>query len=126
MTHTERDLSVLSHIIQYCDEIEAAIEAHSLTLEKIEADNIYKNGLSMSILQIGELVSVLSDEFKAEHDTMPWRVIKRMRDRAAHHYSQFDVKKLWETVTEDIAPLREYCQNYLAETEKSAPSMQFS
>jgi uncharacterized protein with HEPN domain len=117
MTHIERDISVLSHIVQYCDEIDAAIETHGLTLEKIKADSIYKNGISMSILQTGELVNVLSNDFKATHDAIPWRVIKRMRDKAAHHYSQFDVEKLWETVTEDIVPLRDYCRKYLTETE---------
>jgi uncharacterized protein with HEPN domain len=40
---------------------------------------------------------------------MPWSEIKRMRDKAAHHYGEFDVTTLWETVTEDIGPLREYC-----------------
>jgi uncharacterized protein with HEPN domain len=119
MTHTDRDLSVLSHITQYCDEILGAVIEHQLTLDKIKADPIFKNGLSMSILQIGELVNALSDEFKAEHATMPWRDIKRMRDKAAHHYSRFDAAKMWETVTEDITPLRDYCQSILDKAEES-------
>ena len=32
-----------------------------------------------------------------------------MRDKAAHHYGQFDMSTLWETVTTDIEPLKEYC-----------------
>jgi len=63
----------------------------------------------MCILQIGELVNVLSEDFRTTHNTMPWREIKRMRDKAAHHYGQFDVNTLWETVTTDIEPLKEYC-----------------
>jgi uncharacterized protein with HEPN domain len=115
MTHSERDLSTLKHIILYCDEINMAITTHALTLEKVKADVVYKNALSMSILQIGELVNVLSDDFKNEHSTIPWRAIKRMRDKATHHYVQFDILTLWETVMEDIAPLREYCLKYFEE-----------
>jgi uncharacterized protein with HEPN domain len=115
MTHSERDLSTLKHIVLYCDEIDLVISSHNLTLEKVKADIVYKNALSMSILQIGELVNVLSEDFKDEHSAMPWREIKRMRDKAAHHYVQFDVPTLWETVTEDIAPLKEYCIKYLKE-----------
>jgi uncharacterized protein with HEPN domain len=115
MKHLERDLSCLKHIIQYCDEIIFAITAHDLTLEKVENDSFNKNALSMSILQIGELVNVLSQSFKTAHDDAPWREIKRMRDKAAHHYIDFNIPTLWETVTEDIPPLKEYCLKCIAE-----------
>jgi len=111
MTPSERDLSILKHIVQYCDEIIEAIDKHNLTKDSITKDNVYKNALSMSILQIGELVNVLSKEFRTAHDTIPWREIKRMRDKAAHHYWTFEIDILWETVTEDIAPLKGYCEN---------------
>jgi uncharacterized protein with HEPN domain len=68
-----------------------AINQHGLTLEKVKADSLYKNALSMSILQIGELVNVLSEEFKSlSSGSVPWRETKRMRDKAAHHYGSFD------------------------------------
>ena len=86
MKHSERDESTLRHIIRYCDEIADAISRHDLSLEKVTADHVYKNALSMSILQIGELVNVLSQSFRSTHNDMPWREIKRMRDKAAHHF----------------------------------------
>ena len=109
MKPNERDISTLKHIVVYCDEIAPSIERHGLTLEIISDDSVYRNALSMCILQIGELVNVLSGEFRITHDTMPWGEIKRMRDKAAHHYGQFDVNTLWETATTDIEPLKEYC-----------------
>jgi uncharacterized protein with HEPN domain len=111
MKHSERDISTLKHIIFYCDEISEAVRKHNITLEKVRSDTIYKNALSMGILQIGELANVLSQGFKATHNDMPWSEIKRMRDKAAHHYGEFDVDTLWETVTDDITPLREYCMD---------------
>jgi uncharacterized protein with HEPN domain len=112
----ERDISAIKHIIRYCDEINDAITRHELTLEKITSDSIYKNALSMCILQIGELTNVLSEEFRSLHQEIPWREIKRMRDKAAHHYGAFDVNALWETVTEDIEPLKRFCLLIIAET----------
>ncbi len=64
----DRDISILHHIIQYCDEIAEMIQGHKLTLEKVGADPLYRNALAMSVLQIGELVNVLSDDFKAAND----------------------------------------------------------
>jgi uncharacterized protein with HEPN domain len=116
MKHGNRDLSTLKHIVFYCDEIDDAINQHELTLEKVKADSLYKNALAMSILQIGELVNVLSEEFKSlSSNSMPWREIKRMRDKAAHHYGSFDTETLWETVTNDIAQLRDYCNKRIKE-----------
>jgi uncharacterized protein with HEPN domain len=97
MKHRERDISALKHIILYCDEIKEAVNRHSLTLGKIKSDSIYKNALSMSILQIGELTNVLSQSFKAEHKDMPWSEIKRMRDKAAHHYGEYTIP-VWESI----------------------------
>jgi len=111
MKPNERDIFALKHIVKYCDEITDAILSHELTLEKVTSDLVYKNALSMCILQIGELVNVLSLGFRASHSDMPWHEIKRMRDKAAHHYGEFDINILWETVTEDIPPLREYCES---------------
>ena len=48
MKHSERDDSTLRHIIRYCDEIADAISRHDLSLEKVTADHVYKNALSMS------------------------------------------------------------------------------
>jgi uncharacterized protein with HEPN domain len=74
----------------------------------------------MSILQIGELVNILSEEFKSlNSDAVPWREIKRMRDKAAHHYGSFDTETLWETVTKDIAQLRDYCNQRIEELGES-------
>ena len=118
MRHSARDLSTLKHIVWHCDEINEALEKHELTLEKVKTDSLYKNALAMSILQIGELVAVLSEEFKASSSNMPWREIKRMRDKAAHHYGSFDTETLWETVIHDIAPLSNFCSKSIEELEE--------
>ena len=115
MTLHERDISIIKHIIHYCDDINDAIFKHTLTLEKISSDSIYKNALSMCILQIGELTNTLSAEFKSSHQEMPWKEIKRMRDKAAHHYGSFDVNILWETIIKDIDPLKKFCSHIIAE-----------
>ena len=117
MKPDERDISALKHIVKYCNEISEAISKHNLTIEKVASDFVYKNALSMCILQIGELVNILSQDFRASHDDMPWSEIKRMRDKATHHYGSFDVNTLWETVLEDISPLKEYCELCINKTE---------
>ena len=44
---------------------------------------------------------------------MPWRDIKAMRNIAAHNYGEIDVDILWETATNDIPLLKDYCQSFI-------------
>ena len=63
---------------------------------------VYRNAVALCILQIGELVGNLSDEFKAEHTVMPWRQIKLMRNIVAHRYGTVDHSITWDVVENDI------------------------
>lgn len=108
-----RDTIVLKKMIQYADEIQATIDRYDLDAEKFSADFVVKNAISMCILQIGELVGKLSDEFKKTNDQMPWRDIKAMRNIAAHNYGEIDLDILWETAINDIPALREYCLQFI-------------
>ena len=73
------------------------------------------NALAMCILQIGELTTHLSSEFTDAFSEIPWKDIRGMRNVAAHHYGEFSVKYLWQTVVEDIPKLREFCEARLTE-----------
>jgi len=106
----ERDKIILIHLIRYCNEIYDANDQFGNSLDVLKTNNVYKNAVSMCILQIGELVNHLSDKIKMQYDEMPWHDIKRMRNIAAHQYHIFDVDILWETITEDIPKLKNYCE----------------
>ena len=110
-----RDSDILERIISYCDEIDEAKNHFGNAYSELESSRIYKNAVSMCILQIGELTNHLSDEFKAEYNEMPWQDIKAMRNIAAHRYGTFDIVKLWETISEDVPVLRVYCEKAVAE-----------
>jgi len=106
-----RDFVILIKIIQYTNEIEQTIVRLNLDKDSFADDFVAKNAISMCILQIGELVGKLSDEFKHKHSSVPWRDIKSMRNIAAHNYGEIDTDILWETAIGDIPSLRSYCQN---------------
>ena len=74
----DRDVMILKKMIQYAGEIALTVEKLDLDFEKFETDFIAKNAIAMCILQIGELVGKLTDDFKAQYHKMPWRDIKSM------------------------------------------------
>ena len=64
----------------------------------------------MCIIQIGEFVSGLDDDFVKKYSDIPWRQIKGMRNIYAHDYDIIDNDIIWETITEEIPELREKLQ----------------
>lgn len=113
MPVNDRDINVLKHIIEYCCQIDETNREFKDDYETFKASNTYRNAVCLCILQIGELVTVLSDDFKGNYTQMPWRDIKAMRNIVAHRYGMVDKDMLWNTVHEDIPALRMFCEGIL-------------
>ena len=60
-----RDKSILAHIIQYCNQINEAIEIFGNDYGIFFSSNTYRNACCLCLLQIGELAGTLSDNFSA-------------------------------------------------------------
>ena len=70
MERSKRDVSVIKHILAYCDEIEQTVTRFGNSYDSFVSDKIYRNAATMCILQIGELAGRLSPEFVASHQTI--------------------------------------------------------
>ena len=119
--NNDRNIDVLKKILKYCYEIDEANRDFGNSFEALKDKATYKNAIAMCILQIGELTTHLSDDFKTAYSSMPWHDIKRMRNMAAHHYGRFDVEVLWGTILYDIPALRDYCIKIIDEVTHDEP-----
>ena len=113
MKPLNRNLSVLEHIVSYCEQIEETIDRFGDSYAVFSEAPIYRNAAALCILQIGELVGKLTEDFRAAHPGVPWRQIKAMRNIVAHSYGTIDPEVTWEVMTEDIPALKSYCSNIL-------------
>ncbi|SHJ83836.1 Protein of unknown function DUF86 [Anaerobranca californiensis DSM 14826] len=67
----------------------------------------------MTLINIGELVKNLTDDFKKKFNHVPWRAIAGMRDITAHKYQTLKMGNVWVTLQEDIPLLKENLLNIL-------------
>lgn len=77
MKDRKRDMVIIEKVIRYCDEIAKTHDAFNHNKELFfnkEDGFIYRNSITMPILQIGELVKNLSEEFVTEHNSMVYSV----------------------------------------------------
>ena len=65
------------------------------------------------LLQIGELVGLLSKETLSTVTSIPWNQIRGLRNRIVHGYASVDYVTIWETITEDIPLLIRNIENLL-------------
>jgi uncharacterized protein with HEPN domain len=56
-------------------------------------------------LLLGEATKRLSEEFRADHPDVPWRMMAGMRDKLIHEYDEVDLEEVWKTVTVDLPRL---------------------
>lgn len=82
----------------YCDKIDSHIEYFGDDKELFLENIHYQDACALVIIQIGEHVDRLSDEFKNSHSEIPWREIKDMRNLHAHNYESVMYDILWVTI----------------------------
>lgn len=106
-----RDSEYIQRIIGYCNKIEDILTGIDYDYNVFTTHEIYQLSCSMCILQIGENVSRLSDEFKDNHDEVPWNKIKGLRNIAAHQYEHVEFIVLWNTLVNRVPELKEQLLN---------------
>lgn len=107
----DRDMTIIKKMLLYCREIDKTHDffQHDKDLFCSEEGFVYRNSVTMPILQIGELSKNLSEEFRTTHSDIPWKSIAGMRDIFAHHYGSIDLDMVWNTSKYDIGVLETFC-----------------
>lgn len=109
-----RDLSILGHMLDYCHDIEDAVNQYGNDINIFLNNRTYKNAVSMCIMQIGELTNKLSKEFKNDNPDIHWKEIVGMRNHFAHGYWEMNSQKIWDSV-QQIPEVERLCATILEE-----------
>ncbi|WKY46981.1 DUF86 domain-containing protein [Eubacteriaceae bacterium ES3] len=101
----------LEKITQYC--FEAIAFTDDINLEIFLNDLKTIRAVTMTLVQIGELVYKLSDEIKESHHEVPWRQIAGLRHRLVHDYGNTDYAAVWEIIRINIPELQNSIKDIL-------------
>jgi len=104
------DNAIFHRIIDYCAEIECDRRRFGDSLDDFLEDRSYQRSCCMNLLQIGEAVRKLSDEFKAQNDDIDWTAVIGFRNLVAHRYESLNNARIWEIITEDVPELMSICE----------------
>ena len=84
---------------------EVLLFSENKTLEDLKLDRILSLAVIKDIEILGEAANRISEEFKEEHDEIPWRVIVATRNRLIHGYFDIDLDVVWKTIEQSLPPL---------------------
>lgn len=108
----EKTRSILEHMLEDAkDIVDFSQEVGSL--EALRNNALSKKAIVMSLLNIGELASKLSDEFVESHSQIPWRSMIGMRNYAAHGYHIMNLEIVWDTAQTSIPELVTFLEEIL-------------
>ncbi len=114
MREHNRDRGRLEDILKYAQNVEKIV--CGITFEEFVSDIRIYYSVMKNIEVIGEAANMLTRHFREEHKELPWRLIVSMRNILVHGYAQVSDADLWQTATNDIQPMRQQVERYLAET----------
>ena len=103
-----RDNLLLEAILEEISIIIALISNYDYDM--FTSDEKTKRAVCMTLINIGEMVKLLSDNIKQKNPAIPWRSIAGLRDVTAHGYQTLRMDDIWETVNGDILALQQQIQ----------------
>jgi len=115
MRERARDKGRLEDIIEYSNNVTMLIEGYSF--EALVADKRTYYSVVKNIEVVGEAAYMLTKAFKKAHPATLWKMVQGMRHVLFHDYATIDDRELYNTAVNDMQPLRQQIERYLAETD---------
>jgi len=108
-----KDEIALEKMLSYANELLSYIDG--MGYNAFVSDRKTISACTFIIGQMGELVTVISENVQNEYLEIPWRNIKGMRNKIIHDYEKVDYLVLWKTIDEGIPQLIKSVQAVLDE-----------
>lgn len=96
----DRDTPILRKILSEMEFLDAVTK--NINFEEFKSNEILKGAIAMTIINIGELVRLLSDDVKQEYSYIPFKEMTAIRNVATHGYQTLRMDDIWDTVKNDI------------------------
>ena len=112
-----KDKDRLLHILESICNITEFM--HSKTATDLNNDKLLFFGVVKNIEIIGEAAYMLTPMFKELHKDTPWQDIISMRHVLVHGYYTASPRFIWDTVQNDLQPLKVQIEQYLSEMEET-------
>ena len=103
----------LNDILENIKDIYTFIE--NMDFEDLKSDKKTQYAIIRCLEVIGEAAKKIPDKSRNNYPAIPWQEISGMRDKLIHDYFGVDLETVWDTIQEDLLPLKKAVENLLKE-----------
>ena len=89
-----------------------------LSDETFKGDDKTQYAVIRALTIIGEAVKKIPNSVQNRYPDVPWKMMAGMRDIVIHEYFRVDLKRVFETVRQDLPPLRIAIARVIEDLEK--------
>lgn len=111
MKNKDGDIVFLKHIMDAINNIESF--TLNIKFEDFNNDIMRTNAVIRMFEIIGEASYNISEDTKSKFPSIPWRIMKDMRNFLIHQYFGVDNKTIWDTVKNDLPELKKQIEMVL-------------
>ena len=76
-----------------------------MVFESFCEDDKAIRAVEMNFIIIGEAANQIPGEIEEKYTTIPWNLMRSIRNRIVHAYFEVDEKLMWDTIQNDLPPL---------------------
>lgn len=116
---TKSEIKNINRILEHIDKI------HDYTKNLTNIDDFNQSSMLVeavvfNLAQIGEISKYgISDSTKLAYQAVPWREMNGFRNKMIHDYDQVDMTIVYETIKNDLKPLKDILIEMLIEMKET-------
>lgn len=103
----------IQDILDAIDEIQFFIKG--MDFQSFENDSRTIRAIELNFIIIGEAANAIPIEIIEQYAHIPWAMMKAMRNRLVHVYFSVAPMVLWETIHQDLPPVKVLLQQLINE-----------
>ncbi len=108
-----RWLDRIQDILDAIEEIQIFIK--EMDFQSFESDSRTIRAIELDFIIIGEAANAIPNEIIEQNTHIPWAMMKAMRNRLVHVYFSVAPMVLWETIKQDLPPVKILLQQLIDE-----------
>ncbi|MDR0769330.1 MAG: DUF86 domain-containing protein [Dysgonamonadaceae bacterium] len=109
MRSPEQDKERVKHILEAIENILNFTDGH--TYEEFMSNVMLRHAVFHNFVIIGEAANLLTQEYREANLSVNWGEIIGMRNFLVHGYYTVQNHIIWQTINEDLVPLKEELTN---------------
>lgn len=102
----------LADILESCEHVRLYISG--LSFDDFAADRKTVDAVARNLEIIGEAAKNIPDEILAEKPEVPWKLVRRFRDKIAHHYFDLNLERVWNIIETELDTLETSVRDLLS------------